>query len=220
MTRIPHIAAGAPECDPYYLWRRDDVLRHVPVGARNVLSIGCGAGVTEVALVAKGMAVTAIELNPASAREARTRGIRVIEADATGENPELAGQQFDCLIYADVLEHFRDPVQVLQGHLQYASVGATVIVTVPNFRHYSVLWQLFVRGLIQYRDAGILDRTHLRITTRRMVCKWLDGVGVHPTHYKYQMPQRREKLAAFLSFGMLQEFVARQVMVVGQKVSA
>jgi methionine biosynthesis protein MetW len=206
-----------PQANEYFSHLRGDILELVPRDALRVLSVGCGAGATEAELVRRGSAVTGIEINPAAAELARSRGIEVLVGDALEVSDSLKDRVFDCLVYADVLEHMPDPVSLLRRHVQLLKGGGRVVVSVPNFRHVSVLWQLFVRGHVRYRDAGILDRTHLRITTRRMVQQWLAEAGLSTCHYRYMMSQRREKLANVCSMGLLAEFMARQVLVVGAK---
>jgi SAM-dependent methyltransferase len=184
------------------------------------MSVGCGAGVTEGELVKRGVEVVGIELNPVAARAARRRGINVLEGDAAAVNADRAADPFDCLLYADVLEHIADPLAVMRAHVQLLRKGGTVIVSVPNFRHYEVFWQIFVRGQVRYVDAGIFDRTHLRITTRRMVEGWFGDVGLTPVAADYPMPRRRDRWPARLSLGTMREFCARQVIVVGRLLPA
>ena len=204
----------------YYQWLRTDILRHVPRTAQHVLSVGCGAGATEAELVSRGVDVVGVEINHKAAAVARARGLSVIEGDAQAVSSDLAGPSFDCLIYADVLEHLADPLSVLRDHCAHLKLGGVVIISVPNFRHYRVFNELFVRGLVRYQEAGILDRTHLRITTRRMVLEWLEQVGVQPTECEYLMSQRRERIIAALSLGLLKDFVARQVIITGRKLES
>ncbi len=201
----------------YYSHVRDDILSHVPKGVRRVLSVGCGRGCTEAELVARGVEVTGVELNPDAAKVASQAGINVICGDASENSAALAaGPPFDCLIYADVLEHIQDPESVLKDHLKFLVPGSIVIVSVPNFRHYSVFSQLFLKGHIRYTDAGILDRTHVRMTTRRMIEEWFAGVGLAVTKIEYRIYRRRDRLLSMLSFGWLREFLASQVIIVGQ----
>lgn len=129
----------------------------------------------------------------------------------------VAGELYDCIIYGDVLEHIPDPLSVLQRHVASLKKNGTVIVSVPNFRHYSVLRQLFVHGHVRYADAGILDRTHLRITTRKMVLEWFELAGLILTFLKYILPRRRYKLISAASLGLLREFLATQILAVGRK---
>jgi len=47
--------------------------------------------------------------------------------------------QFDVIVYGDILEHLRNPLEVLVGFNRQLSPSGKVIVSVPNFVH------LFVR---------------------------------------------------------------------------
>jgi len=200
----------------YYSWLRRDILEFVPPDAGCVLSVGCGAGVTEAELVKKGIKVVGIEINHEAAIIARQHGIRVLEGDASQIDVSTAGNAFDCLIYADILEHLPDPVAVLSKHIAQLKKNGTVIISTPNFRHYSVLWQLFVRGHVRYTDAGILDRTHIRITTRKTVIDWCQKAGIEPLRCRYLLDRKRQLLSS-LSFGLAAEFLAKQLIVAARK---
>ncbi len=201
----------------YYSRLRNDILEYVPVGAKRVLSVGCGTGVTEAILVGQGVQVIGIEMDSWAASRARDRGVQVLNAKAERTDLLAPEDPFDCLLYADILEHLLDPVAVLRAHVASLLDAGTVVVYIPNFRHISVFWQLFVRGRICYQDAGILDRTHIRLTTSRLVKRWFAEVGiVHgSTHYVYG--RRLFKYLSRASLGVAREFLAPQVMVVGTK---
>jgi len=197
---------------------RHSLFEHVPKTAKCVLSVGCANGITEAELVKQGMKVVGVEINPEAAEIARQRGLIILEGDASEIDVSVAGELYDCIIYGDVLEHLPDPLSVLQRHVTSLKKNGTVIVFVPNFRHYSVFWQLFVRGHIKYVDAGILDRTHLRITTRKMVLEWLELAGVRLSIFKYCISGRRNRLVSTVLLGMFREFMATQIVVVGRKI--
>lgn len=207
---------GGVQNDAGYFSRlRTDVLEQVPRDCRHVLSVGCGQGATEAELIKLGMKVTGIEINPEAATVARSRGLEILEADA--QSTALQGRQFDCLIYADVLEHLPDPSAVLREHVQLLRKGGRVIVSVPNFRNYRVFGQLFLQGHIRYTDEGIFDRTHLRLTTRRMVQQWFDESGLAVRQTRYLIYRRRDKLISAALLGLAREFIALQVLLVGEK---
>lgn len=210
-------AVTGASTDGYFEWQREDVLRLVPNDVQRVLSVGCGAGATEAVLAERGVDVVGIEPNTTAASAARERGLQVICSDAVGAEANLAERTFDCLIYADVLEHIVDPVAVLRMHVRRLEPGGLVVISVPNLRHYTVFRDLFLRGRIVYRDAGICDRTHVRMTTQGMVVAWLAEVGVTVVRREYRMSRRRERIVATASLGLLREFTARQVLVVGRK---
>ncbi len=209
-----------PKAGPrsYYDHCRQDILSFIPSGVRSVLSIGCGAGATEAELVRRGVKVVGVELDPIAAARARERGIAVIRGDAATVDIEPYGP-FDCIIYADVLEHLTcDPLCVLQRNIESLRPGGTVCISVPNFSHYSVIWQLAVLHHIHYTDAGILDKTHHWWTTRAMAMEWFRGAGLTPVDCRYVIPGRRDRLISACLFGLARDFMAKQVCLVGRKV--
>ena len=195
----------------YFTHCRTDILNMIPDAARSFLSVGCGGGYTEAELVKKGYSVTGIELDPDAAAVARSNGLTMLEGDVNEINAQLEGMSFDCLIYADVLEHIADPVSVLRSHVPHLKVGGCAIVSVPNFRSYKVFKQQFIEGHIHYTDAGILDITHLRITTRKLIEEWFGLVGLKTDAIDYRLWRRKEQYFSMLTLGLFKEFLASQV---------
>ncbi len=204
--------------DPSYFnhWR-DDVLAIIPPGARSVLSIGCGGGRTEAELVKRGVVVVGVEIDPQAAQTARDRGLIVLEGDATQIDVKTGCEPYDCILYADVLEHLLDPVSLLRRHVANLRTGGLAYVSVPNFRNWEVFWELFVKGHIIYREAGILDRTHVRITTRKMVLEWLWAAQLEIIQERYLVPGRKRKLLCACLPRLAREFTAVQVAVLARK---
>ena len=205
------------EITSYYTHLRRSVLDCVPKTAKYVLSVGCASGITEAELVKQGMKVVGVEINSEAAKIARERGLTILEGNVSEIDVNINAQLYDCIIYADVLEHLIDPCKILKRHVDFLRPNGTVIISVPNFRHYSVLWQLFVRGQVHYVDAGILDRTHLRITTRKMLLQWFEKTGLMPVIFRYGIGGLRNKFISACFLGLLREFLASQLFIVGKK---
>lgn len=201
----------------YFAHLRTDVLALVPDGARSFLSVGCGAGRTEAELVKQGCSVTGIEMDSNAAEIARANGLEIFEGDIAQFDGQLAGRAFDCVICADILEHLPDPASVLRECVALLRPGGSVVVSVPNFRHYSIFAALFLRGHCEYVDAGILDRTHLRITTRKMAEQWFRDVGLTADVVRYRLQRRRDKYVSAATFGLFREFLSPQVLLRGIK---
>jgi SAM-dependent methyltransferase len=159
---------------------RPEILEHVPPGAHRVLDLGCATGTTGEALKRRdpGTHVTGIELEPAYAREARTRLDRVLVADAEHPPPDLDGP-FDVLLAADVLEHLKDPWTALRAYAEHLEPGATVVVSLPNVGHWSTYAHL-ARGRWPRGPEGIFDATHLRWFTRKDALDLLTQAGLTP----------------------------------------
>lgn len=75
------------------------------------------------------------------------------------------GKPYGLIILADVLEHLVDPYAVLVDTRSWLSDDGHVLISIPNVRHLSVLWDLVVHGEWRYREHGILDETHVRFFT-------------------------------------------------------
>ena len=156
----------------------------IPRAAR-VLELGCASGyMSEVLRRRLGCSVTAIEVSAEAADRARARCDRVVVGDAETLDFDrlFGGEQFDAVVLADVLEHFRDPGQVLQRLRPLLVVGGAVVASIPNVAHGSVRLAL-LGGEFRYRDAGLLDRTHLRFLTRETVQDLFEASGYVLTHW-------------------------------------
>lgn len=135
------------------------VIDLVAPGSR-VLDVGCADGYLAAELVARrGCSVVGIEPDHRAAAAARARGIEVLELDV--EAVPLAAARFDVVVFADVLEHLRDPVAVLRQ----ARAAGRAVVSLPNIAHWTGRRAL-LRGRFPQEDHGLFDRTHLRFYTR------------------------------------------------------
>ena len=139
----------------------------VPPGA-HVLEIGCATGyMSEVLRERLGCTVVGLEIDPAAAAEAAGRADRVLVGDVeTFEWEELLpDERFDAVVFADVLEHLRDPTAVLERVRTLLTEHGVVVASVPNVAHVSVRLALLA-GEFRYRETGLLDETHMRFFTR------------------------------------------------------
>lgn len=157
---------------PYYHGANPDLLRWIPVTARHVLELGCGAGALagRFRLRSPGVVWSGIEIVADVAEMARRTLDSVLCADIEAL-PDLRLDSFlagkpppDVLVLGDVLEHLRDPQSVLDRLVSRLAPGAVVVACIPNVGHWSIIADL-LRGRWTYEDEGLLDRTHLRFFT-------------------------------------------------------
>jgi GT2 family glycosyltransferase/2-polyprenyl-3-methyl-5-hydroxy-6-metoxy-1,4-benzoquinol methylase len=150
----------------YFEFARPEVLARIPLSARRVLEVGCGAGRLGEALKARQPAeVTGIEFDSAAAEAARTRLDQVFKGDIERLDPGFAAGAFDCIVCADVLEHLEAPEQLLARIRGWLEPDGLLVASIPNARHHSVVGGL-LEGDWTYERAGLLDSTHLRFFTR------------------------------------------------------
>ena len=76
----------------------------------------------------------------------------------------FSGRRYDYILFADVLEHLRDPWGVLKKSAELLKPDGRVIVSVPNIAHAQILASLYNNDF-SYADVGIMDKTHLRFFT-------------------------------------------------------
>ena len=165
---------------------RDEVTVLVPAAAHRVLDVGCSVGMMGEVLAGLGHDVTGIESVAELAAGARTRLGRVIEADveALAQNGGDVGGPYDCVVFADVLEHLRDPWAVTRWGAGLLSAGGCLVISVPNVRHLQLIRSVVFRRRWRYDDVGIFDRTHLRWFAYRNLPGLLDGTGLKITELR------------------------------------
>lgn len=78
---------------------------------------------------------------------------------------KLPEKYFDYIICQDVLEHLLDPFKVLRYLKSKLVYKGKFLVSIPNVSHNTVLMQL-LRDNFEYKDIGILDKTHIRFYTK------------------------------------------------------
>lgn len=194
----------------YHSHARPEVLALVPRWAERVLDIGCGTGELGAALKARQQCyVAGLEQDRVAARDARANLDFVLWGDvetdldrATASQGRLGSRAtvptvpLDCAVCADILEHLRDPEAVLRAlHPHLASKGRLVI-SVPNARNWSIIARL-LEGNVAYEEAGLLDRTHLRLFTRRELEMMLWRAGYQVEELRPVMdPAHEQWLAA------------------------
>ncbi len=146
---------------------------------RRVLDVGCSTGYLARVLRDRGNRVSGVEIDPEAARAAEPVLEQLVVGDL--ESAELLGRfeagSFDVVVFADVLEHLRDPVRVLRDAIPLLAPGGSVVVSLPNVAHGAVRLAL-LEGRFEYRPLGLLDDTHLRFFTRRSVEELLGAAGL------------------------------------------
>ncbi|MBO9555478.1 class I SAM-dependent methyltransferase [Cellulomonas sp.] len=155
------------------------VLEQVGTGAR-VLDIGCSTGFLGEVLIERGCTVDGVEVDPDAAEIARKRGLRtvtVMDLDREDLAATLEGQQYDRIILADVLEHLMRPGAVLAAASTLLAPGGQIVISVPNVTHGSLRLAL-LQGRWDYRDTGLLDRTHIRFFTQESILALVEEAGL------------------------------------------
>jgi 2-polyprenyl-3-methyl-5-hydroxy-6-metoxy-1,4-benzoquinol methylase len=156
--------------------------------ATRVLEFGCATGyMSQVLKDRLGCTVVGVEIDRDAAAIAEQHTERVIVGDAEVIDfaAELAGEEFDVVLFADVLEHLKQPGDVLRRVRPFVAENGVVVASIPNIAHASVRLAL-LGGEFRYREWGLLDDTHLRFFTRASIQDLFEETGYVITHWVRQ----------------------------------
>lgn len=95
------------------------------------------------------------------------------------------GISFDYIILADVLEHLKNPIAVLQNTKELLKEEGKLILSIPNIAHNDILIKLFYNKF-DYTDIGILDDTHLHFWAENNLGDFESGTGYHIEEINYK----------------------------------
>ncbi|MET0917845.1 MAG: class I SAM-dependent methyltransferase [Burkholderiales bacterium] len=142
-----------------------------------ILDVGCGPGyLAEYLTKQKNCLVVGVEQDPRLAEIARRVCAQVHEVDLETEGLRNIQGKFTAIFFGDVIEHVRNAPDLLRQASELLEVGGRVIVSTPNFVHIKNRVRVLF-GSFEYRDAGLLDRTHVHFYTKRTLYGLLNEAG-------------------------------------------
>lgn len=138
----------------------------------SILEFGCANGrLTKYLSEEMKCKVTVVEIEEEAGKDAKPFAVDALLGDIDGniENytwcERLKGKTFDFIIFADVLEHLRDPESVLKKCKYFLSDGGSILVSIPNIANNSIIINL-LQDEFEYQEIGLLDNTHIKFYTR------------------------------------------------------
>lgn len=132
-----------------------------------ILELGCATGSMTRILKSHGCRVDAIELDGIAAQQARPYCERLLVADLetiSWDSPFFAGETYDHVLIADVLEHMHDPARILRGIRGLVRADGNIVISTPNIGYAGVQAALQL-GWFPYSKTGLLDRGHVHFFT-------------------------------------------------------
>ena len=167
---------------------------------RKVLEVGSGPGsITRLLYEQNQCRVTALEIDPEALKIVAQYCDRALSADLNRSDwvDLLAGERFETVLAADVLEHLHDPLAALKNMRQLADPEkGEVIVSLPHVGHAAIMACIFDEDF-EYRDWGLLDRTHIRFFGIKNIQKLFDDAGLQivSAEYVIRHPEQTELAA-------------------------
>ncbi len=138
---------------------------HFVGSAKRVLEIGCGPGSVTKLLTQHGQCrVTGLDLDSAAIEKVASYCENVMQADLNSPQwPQVLDgvAPFDVVVAADVLEHLYDPWATLAQMTRFIHSNGYLVISLPHVGHAGIV-SCLINGDFEYREWGLLDRTHIR----------------------------------------------------------
>ena len=109
-----------------------------------VLDVGCDDGsLMEFLKKNKNVDIRGIEISKEKVQTCISKGLTVIEGDAEFHLKQFPDKSFDYVVLGQTLQAFINPEIVIKELLR---IGNKAIVTIPNFGHWKVRFNLLLKG--------------------------------------------------------------------------
>lgn len=160
-----------------------------------ILDVGCASGyLAKLFVEKKNCTVIGIEPNVKDAKTAKQfcKDVLTLDIEEKIWEDKLKGYKFDHIVFADVLEHLRDPGDVLKRIKPFLKPEGSVLISLPNIAHISIRFEL-LKGDFNYEKTGILDSTHLKYFTKKSFLKLAEASGFKAKKvaaYSFDFPEQ------------------------------
>jgi 2-polyprenyl-3-methyl-5-hydroxy-6-metoxy-1,4-benzoquinol methylase len=192
---------------------RHDAIAIMPEKLGRVLDVGGGIGATSVYLKEQGRAERVFVLD--IIEDGFLPGVDA-HASVNLDGPDTLteiGETFDTILCLDVLEHLVDPWNAVRQLTTLLNPGGVIVASLPNIRHWQVVYPLVVKGTFDLTDKGLLDRTHMRWFTRKSALELMTCSGLSVQHVTGRLSAKRWRWANALTLGRMRGLFELQYLI-------
>lgn len=201
--------------DPYSVHQK--IINFIGVN-KKVLDVGCSEGTLSKRMNQNKCKIIGIEIDKEAAQNAESYCHELIfgNVESIYLNSEYENY-FDIIIFADVLEHLKEPLDVLKRFKEYLKNDGYIIISLPNVANWRIRLKLLF-GNFEYEEYGILDRGHLRFFNEKNAKKIIRDAGLEI--YKFDLAVGDVKIfpKVFHFMGMMRpNLFAFQFLIIAKK---
>jgi 2-polyprenyl-3-methyl-5-hydroxy-6-metoxy-1,4-benzoquinol methylase len=162
------------------------IIQNINNGSK-VLDIGCSSGNLGKAIKTETKStVVGVEIDRLDAKRAAKvlDAVYAVNLETEAMPAGLAKQQFDYIIFCDVIEHLVWPAETLQKIKSLLKPNGKVLFCIPNMTHMSVRLML-LGGKFDYGETGILDKTHLHFYDKEEIYRVFADAGYFISSFEW-----------------------------------
>ena len=125
----------------------------------------------------KNCEVVGIEIDQKAAKNAQKFCKEIIIGDIESIIlPTKYHDYFDYMVFADVLEHIKNPLIVLERFKKYLKDEGYVLISLPNITNWRLRLKILF-GNFEYEDRSLLDTGHIRFFNEKSAKKLVKDAG-------------------------------------------
>ena len=138
--------------------REQIMLSMIPTYSK-VLDIGCGNSLLPIKLKEKGCVVSVADISKTVLNQYKKFGMESFEINLEKIGGIKLPDKFDYLILSEVLEHTRNPEQIIEALKPYTKY---FLITIPNSASYQFRYGLMFRG--RFLPSGCITPLNICVT--------------------------------------------------------
>jgi SAM-dependent methyltransferase len=200
----------------YYDNYRSDIIPLLPKHSARALEIGCGTGNTLAYLKANGYCdwTYGVEMFPEALDRAASNVDILYSCNIEGAVLPIEPHSINLILCLDVLEHLVNPEKVISYLHTLLAPGGIIIASIPNVRHYSVVFPLVFKNEWEYKNAGVLDSTHLRFFVKKTAIDLMESSGLKLEDLVHSgLFTKKQKILSAITFGAIRSFCTLQYLI-------
>jgi 2-polyprenyl-3-methyl-5-hydroxy-6-metoxy-1,4-benzoquinol methylase len=187
--------AGAAKYSKDYEWLKQTIRAHGENSltkvnsfikdSEEILEFGPAAGYfTKFLKEERSAVVDIVEIDVECAKVAAPYARQCIVADLEKDDwaSQLGSYRYNTILFADVLEHLRDPLSVLSKASRFLRPKGRIVISVPNLGHWQIVASL-INNDFSYNNVGIMDKTHSHFFTEPTLREMVADAGLKVTNF-------------------------------------
>ncbi len=150
----------------------------------DILEFGCHTGtLARVLYEDKNCQTDGIEGNKEALRKAKKwlNNAYLLDIENTNLYPQL-NKKYDYIIFSHILEHLRNPYEVLKKSKDYLKADGSIIIGLPNVSNIRQRFDM-LKGKFEYTEVGVMDSTHYTMFNYYTAIKMINECGLNIEEY-------------------------------------